>query len=91
MELLKVSLWKYYLWDKFKKIVWQKRTTLFLTKFADDIIRAYQFTLNVKWKNYNNMQIHKKEVKSKQKEIEQLNWYWSLLLKNDMKINQKIN
>ena len=43
-----------------------------LTKFKDDIIRACQFTLDVKWENRNNAQMHKREVKRKQ-EAKQLN------------------
>ena len=55
----------------------QKRTIPSLTKFKDDIVRACQFALNVKWENRNNVQIRKREAKCKQ-EAKQLNWYRSL-------------
>ncbi len=77
MESEKASPWKHYSWERFNKIAWQKRTTLSLTKFRDNIVRACQFVLNVKWKNCNNAQICRREVKRKQ-EFEQLNWYKSL-------------
>ncbi len=32
MKPFKADLWKYYSWDRFKKMVWQKRITLSLTK-----------------------------------------------------------
>src|SRR6266542_2776097 len=51
----------------------QKRTIPSLIKFKDDIIRACQFALDVKWENCNNTQMRKKEAKRKQEE-EQLNW-----------------
>ena len=51
----------------------QRRTTLSLTKFKDDIVRASQFALDVKWKNRNNAQMRRREAKRKQ-EKEQLNW-----------------
>src|SRR6266542_4319217 len=51
----------------------QKRTTPSLTKFKDDIIRACQFALDVKWENRNNAQMRRREAKRKQEE-EQLNW-----------------
>ncbi len=54
-------------------MVWQKRTTPLLTKFKDDIVRACQFALDVKWENRNNAQMHRREAKRKQ-EGEQLNW-----------------
>jgi len=54
----------------------QKRTIPSLIKFKDDIVRAYQFALDVKWENRNNMQMRKREAKRKQ-EAEQLNWYRS--------------
>ncbi len=47
-----------------------------LTKFKDDIVRACQFALDVKWENHNNVQMHKRKAKHKQ-EVEQLNWYKS--------------
>ncbi len=72
----KVGSWKHYSWRRFNKMARQKRTISSLTKFKDDIIRACQFTLNVKWKNYNNAQMCKREAKCKQ-EAEQLNWYKS--------------
>jgi len=50
----------------------QKRTTPLLTKFKDNIIKAYQFALDVKWKNRNNVQMCRREAKCKQ-EAEQLN------------------
>ena len=55
---------------RFKKITWQKRTTSSLIRFADNIVRICQFVLNVKWKNHNNAQMCKREVKHKQKEAE---------------------
>ncbi len=51
----------------------QKRTTPSLTKFRNDIVRACQFALDVKWENYNNAQMRRREAKRKQEE-EQLNW-----------------
>ncbi len=51
----------------------QKRTTPSLTKFKDDIVRACQFALDVKWENRNNAQMRRREAKRKQEE-EQLNW-----------------
>ena len=48
MEPLKADLWKYYSQERFKKMAKQKRTILSLIKFADDIVRACQFVLNVK-------------------------------------------
>jgi len=47
-------------------MAWQKKTISSLTKFKDDIIRAYQFTLDVKWENRNNAQMCKREAKRKQ-------------------------
>src|SRR6266542_2845600 len=44
-----------------------------LTKFKDDIVRACQFALDVKWENRNNAQMRRREAKRKQEE-EQLNW-----------------
>ncbi len=76
MEPDKVGPWKHYSWGRFNKMAWQKRTTPSLIKFKDDIIRACQFALDVKWKNHNNAQMRKKEAKRKQ-EAEQLNWYKS--------------
>ena len=51
----------------------QKRTTLSLTKFKDDIVRTCHFALDVKWENWNNAQMHRREAKRKQEE-EQFNW-----------------
>ena len=51
----------------------QKRTIPSLTKFKDDIVRACQFALDVKWENRNNAQMRRREAKRKQEE-EQLNW-----------------
>ncbi len=51
----------------------QKRITPSLTKFKDDIVRACQFALDVKWENRNNKQMRRREAKRKQEE-EQLNW-----------------
>src|SRR6266540_6035941 len=51
----------------------QRRTTPSLIKFKDDIIRACQFALDVKWENHNNAQMRRREAKRKQEE-EQLNW-----------------
>ena len=48
----------------------QKRTISSLTKFADNIVRICQFVLNVKWKNHNNAQMHKRETKCKQEKVE---------------------
>ncbi len=79
MEPNKTGLWKHYSWRRFNKIAWQKRTTPSLIKFKDDIVRAYQFALNVKWENRNNVQMCKREAKRKQ-EAEQLNWYKSSLI-----------
>ncbi len=79
MELLKADLWKHYLQDRFNKMAYQKRTILSFIKFANDIIRACQFALDVKQKNCNNMQMHRREVKYKQEEAEQLNQYKSSL------------
>ncbi len=58
----------------------QKRTTPSLTKFKDNIVRACQFALDVKWKNRNNAQMRRREAKQKQEE-EQLNWIKSLINK----------
>ena len=55
MEPNKAGPWKYYSWERFNKMAWQKRTTPSLTKFKDDIVRACQFALDVKWKNHNNV------------------------------------
>ena len=73
----KAGSWKHYSWGRFNKMARQKRTTLSLTKFKDDIVRACQFALYVKWENRNNVQMCRKEAKRKQ-EAEQLNWYRSL-------------
>ncbi len=43
-----------------------------LTKFKDDIVRACQFALDMKWENHNNAQMCRREAKHKQ-EAEQLN------------------
>ncbi len=51
----------------------QKRTTLSLTKFKDDIVRTCHFALDVKWENCNNAQMRRREAKRKQEE-EQFNW-----------------
>src|SRR6266498_1505285 len=51
----------------------QIKTIPSLTKFKDDIVRAYQFALDVKWENCNNAQMRRREAKRKQEE-EQLNW-----------------
>ncbi len=51
----------------------QRRTIPSLIKFKDDIIRACQFALDVKWENRNNAQMRRREAKRKQEE-EQLNW-----------------
>src|SRR6266542_3827092 len=40
MEPLKVGSWKYYFWRRFYKMIQQKRITLSLIKFKDDIIRV---------------------------------------------------
>src|SRR6266540_5715454 len=58
----------------------QKRTTPSLTKFKDDIVRACQFALDVKWENRNNAQMRRREAKRKQEE-EQLRWIKSPLNK----------
>ena len=73
MEPDKTSLQKHYLQERFSKIVRQKRITPLLTKFKDDIVRACQFTLDIKWENCINVQMHRREAKRKQ-EAEQLNW-----------------
>ena len=51
-----------------------------LTKFKDDIVRACQFALNVKWENRNNAQMRRREAKQKQEE-EQFNWIKSSINK----------
>src|SRR6266542_3126258 len=78
MEPDKAGPWKYYSWGRFNKMAWQKRTTPSLIKFKDDIIRACQFALDVKWQNRNNAQMRRREAKRKQ-EKEQLNWIKSPL------------
>ncbi len=45
---------KHYSWERFNKMARQRKTTPSLTKFKDDIVRACQFVLDVKWENYNN-------------------------------------
>ncbi len=37
-----------------------------LTKFKDNIVRACQFALDVKWKNRNNAQMRRRKAKCKQ-------------------------
>ncbi len=74
IEPEKADPWKYYLWGKFSKMAWQKRTTPSLIKFKDDIIRVCQFALDVKLENCNNVQMCRREAKRKQ-EADQLNWY----------------
>ena len=69
----KAGPWKHYSWGRFNKMARQKRTTPSLTKFKDDIVRACQFALDIKWENRNNAQMRRKEAKRKQEE-EQLNW-----------------
>src|SRR6266498_2463663 len=69
----KAGPWKHYLWERFNKMARQKRTTPSLTKFKDDIVRACQFALDVKWENRNNAQMCRREAKRKQEE-EQFNW-----------------
>ncbi len=73
MEPEKAGPWKHYSWGRFNKLARQKRTTPSLTKFKDDIVRACQFALDVKWENRNNAQMRRREAKRKQEE-EQLNW-----------------
>ncbi len=73
MEPDKAGPWKYYSWGRFNKMARQRRITPLFTKFKDDIIRACQFALDVKWKNCNNAQMRRREAKRKQEE-EQLNW-----------------
>ncbi len=63
----------------------QRRTTPSLIKFKDDIIRACQFALDIKWENRNNAQMRRREDKRKQEE-EQLNWIKTPLMKNGMRI-----
>src|SRR6266542_2466152 len=60
MEPDKAGLWKHYSWERFNKMARQRRTTPSLTKFKDDIIRACQFALDVKWENCNNAQMRRR-------------------------------